>query len=588
MDTRAVRLTRRPHLLVIVLGIALCLAYSAAHAQTDADAAPQQDLPVVAQLTVDPAAVLPGEVISYALTLQNTGELSHQVTVSLTLPSGFDLPLEALPAGASYHLRSGNVQWTGSVAPQGTQTLVFSGRAPADPGPDGRLTTYVAVSQGAQTVVADSVGDNRAGPQIVHLSVTGWVGTPPAAGFSYTVADQTVHFTNLSEGVGPLSTWWEFGDGTTSTDPSPSHTYPGGGEYLVRLTTANPKGASTAAETVLVTPPTLQQEGYAILVDDETPAVGQPVYFGNAIEPISVTIQWNFGDGAVSDGLTPIHIYQEPGVYTVTRILGEGTVAIQTSLTLHVDYPPQATIQASRSTVSVGQLVNLTALTSTSDTASYYWDFGDGNRASSSSVAYSYSAPGSYPVTLAVSNDFGVALDTLTMRVAYQTVYLPMVMSGTQAEPIVEGEPEPPPAEVAEPEPAVPLPADPLAQGMLQAINAEREANGLAPLSWSDQLVRSAQHHTDDMAAHWFTGHIGSNGSRPVDRMRQASYTGDYAGECTAWGFDDFASALAWWMTSPPHRVIILSTVATEIGGAYTHNPDAPSVHYWTVDFGAR
>jgi uncharacterized protein YkwD len=232
--------------------------------------------------------------------------------------------------------------------------------------------------------------------------------------------------------------------------------------------------------------------------------------------------------------------------------------------------------------------VNLTALTSAPETESYYWDFGDGNHAGSSSVAHSYSTPGVYPVTLAVSNDFGVALGTLTMRVGYQTVYLPMVVNGGQAEPIAEAETEPGLAEAAELEPAVTLPADPLAQGMLQAINAEREAHGLPPLSWSDQLVRSAQHHTDDMAAHWFTGHMGSNGSRPVDRMRQASYTGDYAGECTAWGFDDFASALAWWMTSPPHRVIILSTVATEIGGAYTHNPDAPSVHYWTVDFGAR
>jgi uncharacterized protein YkwD/PKD repeat protein len=465
--------------------------------------------------------------------------------------------------------------------------LVFPGRAPADPGADGRLTAYVALSQQAQGVV-DSVSDGRATPQVSHLSVTGWAGTPPAAGFAYTVADQTFHFTNLSQGVGPLSTWWEFGDGATSTDPNPSHTYQEGGEYLVRLTTANPKGASTAAETLLVAPPPVGQEGYAILVDDETPAVGQPVYFGNATEPISVTIQWSFGDGAISDGRTPTHIYQEPGEYTVTRVLGEGTVAIQSSLSLLVDYPPQATIQASRSTVSVGELVNLTALTSAPETVSYYWDFGDGNRAGSGSVAHSYSTPGIYPVTLAVSNDFGVALDTLTMRVAHQTIYLPLVMNGIQAEPIVEGEPELEPAEVAELEPAVGLPADPLAQQILQAINAEREANGLTPLSWSDQLVRSAQHHTDDMAAHWFTGHLGSNGSRPVDRMRQASYTGDYAGECTAWGFDDFASALAWWMTSPPHRVIILSTVATEIGGAYTHNPDAPSVHYWTVDFGAR
>jgi uncharacterized protein YkwD len=145
-------------------------------------------------------------------------------------------------------------------------------------------------------------------------------------------------------------------------------------------------------------------------------------------------------------------------------------------------------------------------------------------------------------------------------------------------------EPEP----IQEPEPVNPIPDDPLAQKILEAVNAERAAAGLSALTWSSNLARSAQHHSEDMAGYGFTGHYGSNGSSPADRVQQASYEGDYAGECTAWGFDDIASAVAWWMTSPPHRVIILSTVATEVGGGYGYNPGAPSVHYWTLDFGAR
>ena len=152
----------------------------------------------------------------------------------------------------------------------------------------------------------------------------------------------------------------------------------------------------------------------------------------------------------------------------------------------------------------------------------------------------------------------------------------------------VEQEPTTEPEPAQEEEPVETALAGSLAEQMLQAINAEREAVGLSPLSWSDQLSRSAQHHSEDMAAYGFTGHYGSNGSRPADRIAQASYPGEYAGECTAWGFDDIASAVAWWMTSPPHRVIVLSTVATEIGGGYGYNPGAPSVHYWTIDFGVQ
>jgi uncharacterized protein YkwD len=307
--------------------------------------------------------------------------------------------------------------------------------------------------------------------------------------------------------------------------------------------------------------------------------VGQLVYFMGPSEAISATVHWSFGDGVTTGEAEPVYVYRQPGIYTVTRVLGEGATAVQASRVLAVDRPPQASIYTTRPTVRVGELVTFTALTTAAEVVSYYWDFGDGNSASHAYVAHSYGTPGSYSVTLAVSNDFGVALDTLAMRASPYVTYLPLVAN--------QGGLPSMPGLAVEPEPVITPPADPLARQIWQAVNAEREAAGLHPLAWSGRLARSAQHHSNDMASNGFTGHIGSNGSRPIDRMRQASYAGDYAGECTGWGFDDIASALAWWMTSPPHRTIILSTVATEIGGAYSHNPDAPSVHYWTIDFGA-
>jgi uncharacterized protein YkwD len=199
-------------------------------------------------------------------------------------------------------------------------------------------------------------------------------------------------------------------------------------------------------------------------------------------------------------------------------------------------------------------------------------------------VVTSYWVPGIYSVTLAVSNQHGVALDTVTLRVTEPLIYIPVVTRNALAETLDATESE----DEDDVESAVPLPEDPLARQMLEAINYHREAAGLPPLVWASELARSSQHHTEDMATNAFTGHYGSEGTRPIDRMRQASYTGDYAGECTAWGFSDLESVVAWWMTSPPHRTIILSTVATDMGGAYTYDADSPSVHYWTIDFGAR
>ena len=68
---------------------------------------------------------------------------------------------------------------------------------------------------------------------------------PPSASFSVDVesgvAPLEVRFAHTSQG--PLtSVEWDFGDGTTSTEYSPSHTYTTAGSHSVRLTAVGPGG----------------------------------------------------------------------------------------------------------------------------------------------------------------------------------------------------------------------------------------------------------------------------------------------------------------------------------------------------------
>jgi PKD repeat protein len=560
-------------------GLAFCLLVAVGLVAAD-DSPPSSPPAVIVDVDVEPQALLPGESLAYTIRLQNPSQLDSQVTISATLPAGFEIPLTALPIGVSYNLRSGSLIWMGMVPAGGERELVLAGTAPAEQGADGRLTAYVTVQDGNQR------------DQVIHTAAVAWMGTGPRAAFGFGPvtprAGESVAFENQSDGVAPLSFWWDFGDGTSSTEQNPTHVYPGAGEYTVHLTVANPRGASSAAATIVVGraaagETSLRPSPYAGFdVSDDTPAVGQPIYFSGPPNLVGVNVRWNFGDGMTSQEINPTHIYQQPGDYVVTLVLGEGEAAVQSTHRVAVDLQPEATIQLSAPRVGVGELITLTALTSAPDVVSYYWDFGDGTQGRSSRVVTSYGASGTYSVTLAVSNEHGVALDTVTLRVSTPTIYLPVVTRNGLME--AAGIPE----VDAEGQSAGPLPDDPLAQQMLQAINDQREAAGLPPLIWATELARSSQHHTDDMAFNGFAGHYGSEGTRPIDRMRQASYTGDYAGECTAWGFSDLESVVSWWMTSPPHRTIILSTVATDMGGAHTCNPDAPSVHYWTIDFGAR
>jgi PKD repeat protein len=71
-------------------------------------------------------------------------------------------------------------------------------------------------------------------------------GPKPSAAFDFTSAGMTITCTNTSTDA--VSYLWNFGDGTTSTEASPTHTYLGDGIYAIRLTATNPNGTSTTAK----------------------------------------------------------------------------------------------------------------------------------------------------------------------------------------------------------------------------------------------------------------------------------------------------------------------------------------------------
>ena len=74
--------------------------------------------------------------------------------------------------------------------------------------------------------------------------------SPPTAGFSYGCTDVTCLFTDTStDSDGSLAAWWwDFGDGSATNAPNPTHVFASGGVYLVSLTVTDDGGLTDVVQ----------------------------------------------------------------------------------------------------------------------------------------------------------------------------------------------------------------------------------------------------------------------------------------------------------------------------------------------------
>lgn len=73
----------------------------------------------------------------------------------------------------------------------------------------------------------------------------------PEADIFYTVSISGTDVTFTNETTGAVSYKWDFGDGQSSTDENPTHTYPGKGKYVATLFATNSAGNTAEGSTVL-------------------------------------------------------------------------------------------------------------------------------------------------------------------------------------------------------------------------------------------------------------------------------------------------------------------------------------------------
>ena len=114
-----------------------------------------------------------------------------------------------------------------------------------------------AADWGVGGYILESYGSDYLGQGAAYVVYKGGIpyAVPPVASFTASVTTSctgTIQFTDGSSNS-PTSWAWNFGDGTTSTLQSPSHTYTTSGSFTVKLTATNSYGNNTTTQTNYIT-----------------------------------------------------------------------------------------------------------------------------------------------------------------------------------------------------------------------------------------------------------------------------------------------------------------------------------------------
>jgi Zn-dependent metalloprotease len=170
------------------------------------------------------------------------------------------------------------------------------------------------------------------GQPVVTVPVVITIADMPCAQFDFTYqggCQEVVQFNNAT--VNDAGIWhWDFGDGSSSDEQSPTHAYTAMGDYTVTLTAGTPPLSTTYTQVVHADPVSAQ-----IAHSDADAGNGTVVFQPNSNG--AVQWLWDFGDGSTSTDEVPTHTYAAWGGYTVILAAwnASGCAAMDTVMVLY-------------------------------------------------------------------------------------------------------------------------------------------------------------------------------------------------------------------------------------------------------------
>ncbi|MBN2373765.1 PKD domain-containing protein [bacterium] len=284
---------------------------------------------------------------------------------------------------------------------------------------DGAISTeedpnHTYSSEGVYTVILTAIDDAKGLSDQKSDYITVVSGDPAAAftGDPNTgCIPLTVTFHNNSTNAAIY--YWEFGDGSTSAEENPTHTYTDANVYKVKLTATNDCNSVVEEKAGYIT--ALAPPNAAFTADPNMCALA-PVCFTNNSTNAS-NYSWDFGDGNTSTESDPCHTYPASGAYTVKLTAGNGYCSDEETAVINVNDKPVTDFSANPVSGCCPLIVQFNNITT--NATSYLWDFGDGATSAETSPTHTYTVANVYNVTLTATNECG---DTVETKNNYITV----------------------------------------------------------------------------------------------------------------------------------------------------------------------
>ncbi|MFN6944625.1 MAG: PKD domain-containing protein [Cytophagaceae bacterium] len=218
-----------------------------------------------------------------------------------------------------------------------------------------------------------------------------------SANFSYSISGNSV-FVSASVADSSAAYSWNFGDGSNGSGFNTSYTYSTPGTYELSLFKFI--GADSCYASQFVTISGAPQVGDSCSANFSYSISGNSVFVSASAADSSAAYSWNFGDGSNGSGFNTSYTYSTPGTYELSLFKFIDGDSCYSSQFVTISAPQGQDSCSANYSYTISDFSVSVSASLADSSATYEWYFGDGGNGIGFNTSYTYSAPGTYELSL--------------------------------------------------------------------------------------------------------------------------------------------------------------------------------------------